>query len=134
MTAASSRFTQKTKPIEKVAVSLRSNLDRSVRRSERAAAWRDYHGTRRPRRDDEIMAAWVLRGARRLGGVPVDVPRHDYRMDPFGPGATQMASVRCLRPDNDYERRLFEGLRVRPDLRTLNYLEEPPPLTARFGG
>lgn len=36
--------------------------------------------------------------------------------------------------DNDYERRLFEGVRVSPDLRTLNYLEEPPPLTARFGG
>lgn len=85
-------WTQVTLPVEQFAVRLRSDLHR--------ASWRAVHG----HRDNETMARYCLRRMRRAGAVDVDDPVWHYLPDFEGPGATQAAVVRCVRPRDQQER------------------------------
>ena len=123
--------------VETYAVRLRSNLHRSADRSVRSAELARLlgHKPRRPRPDNEVMAAWVLRGAKRAGACPVDDPRWDYDPGISGPAATQIARVRCLIPKDDAERRIFAGLRISSQTHVIRYFhpDDIPPLTVVRG-
>lgn len=101
--------------VERYAVRLRSNIHRSADRAVR----RGPGG--RPRPDNQVMAAWVLRGAKRAGACPVDEPNWHYDPGRSGPDAIPTATVRCLIPKDDDERRLFSNLRVPPSTHVLRY-------------
>jgi hypothetical protein len=115
--------------VEKYTVQLRSNLHRSADRAIRGgiAAGKP----RRPRPDNEVMAAWVIRGATRLGACPVDDPTWHYDPGVTGPDAIQTATVRCLIPKDDAERRMFTGMRIPSSTHTLRYFhpDDRPPVT-----
>lgn len=90
-------------PVQKVGAKIKTNLERVV--------WRLAHN----KRDHEVAGRWVLRAARRLGAVPVDDPKVEYRaLYDYGPDGMWTATVRVLVPDTDATRKLFTGLRV-PD-------------------
>jgi hypothetical protein len=81
--------------------------------------------------DNEVMAAWVIRGATRTGACPVDDPTWYYEPEVTGPGAIQVAKVRCLIPKDDAERRLFTGMRIPSSTHVLRYFhpDDVPPVT-----
>jgi hypothetical protein len=105
--------------IEKYAVQLCSNLHRSADRAIRGGEMAGK--PRRPRPDNEIMRAWVIRGAMRAGACPVDDPTWDYDPGFSGPYAIQTSTVRCLIPKDDAERRLFTGMRIPAPTHVLRY-------------
>lgn len=98
--------------VQRYAVRLRSDIHRSAYRATRLG--------RRP--DNKIMAAWVLRCARRGGACPVADPTWTYDPGLSGPKAIQTATVRCLVPADDAERRLFDGLRLPGHLHRFRYI------------
>jgi len=136
----SESFTTKTAYVETLGLRLRSNLTRSAARAiarsdaVKALDLTESRTVRLPRTDNEIAKAWLLRAARRMGVCPVADPKWKYEPDPTGPGAWQMATVRCLKPTTDWERELFS--RVRLDGMSFNYIDQDnmPSLTAVWGG
>jgi len=64
----------RTVPVRQYGLRITTKADRTRARTKAAYEWRGYHGTRRPRHDDEIMIAWVCRVARRReGAIPVNL-------------------------------------------------------------
>jgi hypothetical protein len=118
--------------IEKYAVRLRSNLHRSADRSIRGGAAAGK--PRRPRPDNEVMAAWCIRQVKRAGACPVDDPTWEYDPGVSGPAAIQYATVHCRIPKDVAERRIYTGLRVAPGTHVLRYYhpDDIPPVTAVF--
>lgn len=127
-------ITSRETTVEKYAVRLRSNIHRSADRTIRSGELTRLlgHKPRLPRPDNEVMAAWVIRGAKRAGACPVDDPTWEYDPGFSGPDAIQYATVRCLIPKDDAERRLFARLRVPAPTHVLRYFhpDDTPPVTA----
>ena len=121
-------YERKTVNIRVYGGRIRSNLHRMIDRRERQRQWRDYHGTRRPRIDEEIVVAALLREMRRKERDATPVGRHEpklqYAPDPSGPGATWFVTIRCLVARNEYERAYFPTItRLPSDWRTFTYME-----------
>lgn len=123
--------------VELYAVRLRSKLGRSTARDiRRAEAMRDLDLTATrtvtlPRRDDEIVRAWLMRAVRRQRIYPVATPEWRYEMDPLGPGATQYGYVRVLVAKDDHDHQTFARIaRVEGD--SLRYLAPLPPMVAKM--
>lgn len=121
--------------VEKFAVRLRSRLARSTARSirrmeaEKELDLTDSRTVVLPRRDDEIVKAWLMRAVRRQGLYPVTRPEWQYEMDPMGPGAMQYGQVRVLVAKDEHDREVFARI-TRVDGQTLRYLGPMPPLVA----
>ncbi len=107
-------------PVEQVGVLVRSDLNRMVDRLSRG------------KKDHDTVARWVLRGARRLGAIPVDDPVLRYRaMDDSGPRGQWAAKVSVIVPNTDEERARLTGIRLPSHVRIFRLpLLEPYPMAA----
>lgn len=115
-------FERRTLLVQLFGVSMRSHLDRSLDRTKRRTDWRPWHEGRVPRYDNEILAEWAFRQARRQGHHPLVDNALNWRYDPgeTGPLAWQSMVVSVILCETDEDREAVRRMR-RWDKRTLVY-------------